>query len=406
MNAFKTMKQSLAIIISFSIAFFCFTNQAYAQHTNEDFKIKKVVIDAGHGGKDPGAVGAISYEKDITLNLALKLGAYINENLPDVEVIYTRDKDVFVELYKRAQIANQAKADLFISIHINAAATTKAYGAETFAMGLHVSESNLAVAKKENSVILKEDDYETNYEGFDPSSPESHIMFAMYQNAYLDQSLNLAALIQDQFTNRVGRHNRGVKQAGFLVLHKVAMPSILIEAGFISNPDEERFLSSEEGITYMASAMYRAFRDYKKAFEADNLLDNEQALEVMEDAVEGNDPELTTNISEQNQDTKDLTNIKFPKPDKKEESVVFRIQIGASSEPCKNLEEKYPNLSDLWEYYHMGLYKHTVGKTSDYDAILDLQKQIQSAFNDCFIVAFKDNERITIKEALTHKENK
>lgn len=404
-KAKAVMKRTQIILLLFILGFSVISSNLFAQNGKPDFEIRKVVIDAGHGGRDPGAVGKISYEKDLTLELALKLGGYINENLPDVEVVYTRDKDVFVELYKRAQIANEAKADLFISIHINAAGSPRAVGTETFAMGLHKSESNLAVAKKENSVIMFEDDYEENYEGFNPSSPESHIMFSMYQNAYLGQSLNLAALVQDQFTNRVGRYNRGVKQAGFWVLHKVGMPSILIEAGFISNPDEEKYLNTEAGITFMASAMFRAFRDYKKAFEADNLIVGEDALDLVrtqeetEDKPDDIEPPTESENTENTTQQGDL-NITFPADDTDSAEIVFRVQIGTSSEACEHISEKYPGIKDVWEYFHMGLYKYTAGKTSDYQGIIELQKQLRTQYPDCFVVAFKKDSRITIRDAI------
>jgi len=413
-KAKAVMKRTQIIILLLIFGFSHISANLFAQNEKSDFQIRKVVIDAGHGGKDPGAVGKISYEKDLTLELALKMGGYINEHLPDVEVVYTRETDVFVELYKRAQIANEAKADLFISIHINAAGSPNAVGAETFAMGLHKTESNLSVAKKENSVIMFEDNYEENYEGFDPTSPESHIMFSMYQNAYLGQSLNLAALMQDQFTNRVGRYNRGVKQAGFWVLHAVAMPSILIEAGFISNPDEEKWLNTEEGITYMASAMYRAFRDYKKAFEADNLLEGDNAIELIEtqeetadktDEVEPpKDSEQNTNQGENSNETSD-TSISFPENETKNTEIIFRVQIGTSSESCENIKEKYPEINDAWEYFHMGIYKHTAGKSSNYQEIINLQNKLRGQYPDCFVVAFKNNSRITIRDALNELDD-
>lgn len=230
-------------------------------------KVRKVVIDAGHGGHDPGATGKTSREKDITLALALKTGKYIEENMPDVQVIYTRKTDVFVELYKRAKIANEAKADLFISIHCNANKSTTPYGAETYVMGLHKSEANLAVAQTENAAIMLEDDYHVKYDGFDPTSPEGYIFFTMLQNAFLDQSLMLASNVQKHFKERVNLFDRGVKQAGFLVLYKTTMPAVLIETGFISNAKEEKILASEEGQNYLASAIFRAVKDYKRMVE-------------------------------------------------------------------------------------------------------------------------------------------
>ncbi|TFH37589.1 MAG: N-acetylmuramoyl-L-alanine amidase, partial [Bacteroidia bacterium] len=204
-----------------------------------------VVIDAGHGGKDPGTVGRKSREKDLTLALALKTGKYIEDKIPGVKVIYTRTTDTFVELYKRAEIANRAKADLFISIHINGLPDSRVRGAETYAMGIHMDDGNLQVAMKENAVITLEEDYSTRYQGYDPNSSESFITFSLIQNLYLEQSLNFASYIQNQFREKIGLRDRGVKQAGFLVLWQTTMPSVLVEAGFSSNAEEEKILVSE-----------------------------------------------------------------------------------------------------------------------------------------------------------------
>lgn len=238
-------------------------------HGQERFKIRTVVLDAGHGGKDPGTIGKFLKEKDVVLKLALKVGEYIEKNLPDVKVIYTRKTDKFIELTERAAIANRNKADLFISIHANAIANPQTYGTETWVMGLHKSEENLAVAKRENSVILYEDNYQEHYEGFD-NSPESYIMFSLMQNAYLENSLKLADRIEKQFKNKAGRHSRGVKQAGFVVLYKTATPSVLVEAGFLSNATEEKFLGTDDGQDLIASGIYRAFKDYKSDVESIN----------------------------------------------------------------------------------------------------------------------------------------
>ncbi len=235
----------------------------------KDVKIRTVVIDAGHGGKDPGCNGASAKEKEIALKVALQLGEMIEANLSDVKVIYTRKTDTFVELIDRAGIANKNHADLFISIHCNAGPSS-AKGTETYTMGLHKSSGNLAVATRENSVILQEDNYEKNYNGFNPTSPQSHILFSLYQSAYLDNSLRFAQKVEYQFKNRVGRTSRGVKQAGFLVLWKSAMPSTLIEIGFLTNPQEEKFLNDKTNQTYMASGIYRAFKEYKQELESMN----------------------------------------------------------------------------------------------------------------------------------------
>jgi len=225
-----------------------------------------VVIDAGHGGKDPGALGSSSYEKDIALAVALDLGAIIKDSLKDVKVIFTRDKDVFVELHKRAQIANDARADLFISIHCNSSVAKHAHGSETYVMGLHANERNMAVAQRENEVISKEDD-SALYEGFNLDSPETRILLENFQNAYLLNSANLALKIQSEFKNYVKRHDRGIHQAGFIVLWKTNLPSVLIELGFISNYDEEKFLKGKKGQKEIAIGIFKALKDYKKELD-------------------------------------------------------------------------------------------------------------------------------------------
>lgn len=232
-----------------------------------NFVLKTVVIDAGHGGKDPGAIGpGKAQEKDIALIVALKLGDYIQKSHPDVKVIYTRKSDVFLELHERAEIANKNKADLFIAIHCNASTNPDVAGSSSYVLGLHRTEANLEVAKRENAVINLEEDKDKNYE-FDPNSPEGHIIMSMKQNAFLDQSIEFASKTENQLENYAKRKSMGVKQAGFYVLYKTAMPSILAEIGFISNPDEEKFLNSVKGQDLIASALYNSFKDYKKELE-------------------------------------------------------------------------------------------------------------------------------------------
>lgn len=254
----------------FTLLFAAFPLLIFGQVADEPYRIKTVVIDAGHGGKDPGNLGTGRYEwreKNVALDVALKLGGYINEQFPEINVIYTRDKDVFIGLNERADIANNAKADMFISVHCNAVEYPSARGVETFALGLHKNEENLKVAMKENSAITLEDDYEAKYGGFDPNSPEGIIALTMMQSAFLDQSLRISSYVQKQFKERVGRRDRGVKQAGFLVLRRTTMPSILIELGFLTNPEEEDFLNTESGRVYMSSAILRGFKEYKTTVE-------------------------------------------------------------------------------------------------------------------------------------------
>jgi N-acetylmuramoyl-L-alanine amidase len=231
-------------------------------------RVRTVVIDPGHGGKDPGCLGKVSQEKDLALDLALETGALIKAHFPEVRVVYTRQTDVFVELAERAQIANRHNADLFISIHCNAALNPDMYGTETYVMGLHLTDENLGVAMRENASILQETNYQANYQGFNPNSQVSYILMANYQNAYQTNSLHFAQLVEDEFAVRQRRKSRGVKQSGFLVLWKTAMPSVLVEAGFLSNAQEEAYLNQPEGKAQVAASIYRAFRDYKAALES------------------------------------------------------------------------------------------------------------------------------------------
>lgn len=234
------------------------------------YKIKKIVIDAGHGGKDPGTHGAISNEKDIALKVAKELKRIINENMKDVKVILTRDDDSFPTLESRPELANKEGADLFISIHANWISNPSIHGTETYVMGVQNAGRNFEVAKRENSVILLEENYEARYDGFDPQSPESYILFSLTQSAFQERSLHLAGLIENQFKTRVGRRSRGVKQSSLYVLWSTAMPSVLVELGYLSNPKEEKDLSNELNQVYMASGIFRAFRDYKEEIESMN----------------------------------------------------------------------------------------------------------------------------------------
>ena len=249
------------------------TSKDTLKNEPQKYKIKTIVIDAGHGGSDPGALGKVSYEKQVTLAVSLKLGELLAQHLPEIKVIQTRSKDTHVKLYERATVANKNAADLFISIHCNSLDIKKTpknkavAGTEVFIMGAHVSEENLAVAKRENSVILKETDYKKNYGGFDPNSPQSHIMLVLEQNAYLENSLKLADFTDKQLKDKAKRTNRGLKQAGFIVLKQATMPSMLVEIGFMTNEEEEKFMNTADGQEILASALLRAIKDYKKEVE-------------------------------------------------------------------------------------------------------------------------------------------
>ncbi|MCF0160144.1 MAG: N-acetylmuramoyl-L-alanine amidase, partial [Bacteroidaceae bacterium] len=259
------MVRFISILLFWLCLFSLANNNLSANSTTKKFV---VVIDAGHGGNDPGAVGKKAKEKTINLNTALKLGKLIEQQCKDVKVVYTRKTDVFIPLNKRAQIANNAKADLFISIHTNALPKGKiTFGAETYTLGMARADENLEVAKKENSVILMEDDYKQTYKGFNPNSPESYIIFEFMQDKNMSQSINFAKKIQQQF-KRAGRTDKGVHQAGFLVLRETAMPSVLVELGYISTPKEESFLNSSDGTSKMANSIFQAFNEYRKNHES------------------------------------------------------------------------------------------------------------------------------------------
>lgn len=393
MNFIGLIKRVICFFLVFS--FYNLFAGEFPLDENDFFGVKTVVIDAGHGGHDGGCQGANSSEKNVSLAIALKLGKYIEENFPDVEVIYTRKTDVFIELIERARIANKAKADLFICIHANANDNKGALGTETFVMGLHKTEANLKVAQRENSSILLEDDYQSKYENFDPNSPESYITMTLMQSAYLDQSLLLASKIQTQFTERVGRKNRGVKQAGFLVLHQTSMPSVLIETGFLTNIEEEKFLNSDIGQDYMASAIYRAFKEYKNELEKKIAAPEE--------------PKVVEEIKKDEE--KPVVEDKKPKKDKKkeevnEEGVVFKVQIATSSVKTELKPENFNGVENVGLYEAGGLYRYTVGNEKNMNDANSVQLQMkEKGFTDAFIVAFKNGVRIPISEAIKLQEN-
>ncbi|MGM0612053.1 MAG: N-acetylmuramoyl-L-alanine amidase family protein [Bacteroidota bacterium] len=355
--------------------------------------IDVVAIDAGHGGQDPGAVGSKYKEKDITLSLALKLGKYIEENLEDVKVIYTRKKDIFVPLHKRSEIANKNDADLFISIHCNATSSSRPYGFETFVMGPHKNEDNLEVAKQENASVLLEDNYEAQYDGFDPNSPEAHIIFSLYQNTYLNQSLKIADKVQTQFRERVSRHDRGVKQAGFLVLWQAAMPSILVEAGFLSNPGEQDFLGSEKGQVYIASAIYRAFRNYKAEIEGNIDQDKDTVKKTKEDIAANEEKQEKTIEKKVEEDTKVQEDTK-----KDKDELFFAVQFATSSE--KKEVSSFDKIDNVKRYYQNGMYKYYTGHERSLNTAVSLQHRIQKlGYDDAFVIAFYKDERISVRKA-------
>lgn len=357
----------------------------YAQ---DDHTIKTIVIDPGHGGKDPGTIGKNGYEKDLVLDVALKVGEYIKQNIPDVNVIYTRKTDIFIELIRRAQIANENDADLFISIHANGVDNNAVFGTESFVMGLDKSEKNFEIVKKENAVILQEDNYQEAYGNFDPNSPEAYIIFSLYQNIHLKHSLRLSQLVQEQFTKRVGRKDRGVKQAPFYVLWKNESPSILIELGFVSNPEEGQFLFSEQGKDYLASAIYRAFKTFK--IEMDGPLSNLKEQIAVE--------EENSNIKEEKEPIVADTLIN-------NNNIIFKVQFLSSPQQIPLKSSNFKGLDPVEEFKSGKQYKYTFGSESDINQIKLIQSKVRTKYADAFIVAFKNGEKIDISKALKEIKN-
>lgn len=346
-----------------------------------------VVIDPGHGGRDPGAIGKRGKEKTINLNVALKLGKLIQDNCKDVRIVYTRQKDVFVGLDRRAQIANEAKADLFISIHTNSVARGRTVrGTETYTLGLHRTDDNLEVAKKENSVILIESDYEQRYAGFNPNSSESYIIFEFLQDRNMEKSVQLATLIQRQFKSTAKRIDKGVHQAGFLVLRETTMPGVLVELGYISTPDEERYLLSEAGTDALARSIYNAFIKYKG--------ENNTPVAKGKPVAPASKPQPKAEE-------------KKPAPTQQASKgkPVFKIQILTSDKKLASNNKQFKGLSPVSYYQEKGLYKYTYGESTDYNKVLRTKRQISAKFKGAFIIAFKDGQKMDVNQAIKEFKN-
>ena len=383
-----------------------------------------VVIDAGHGGHDSGAVGKTAKEKNINLKVALKLGKLIEGKCNDVKVIYTRKTDVFVNLNRRAEIANEAKADLFISVHTNALANNHtARGASTWTLGLARSSANLDVAKRENAVILYEDDYKTRYAGFDPNSSESYIIFEFMQDQFMSQSVHFASMIQQQFKSNSKRVDSGVHQAGFLVLRATSMPSVLVELGFISTPAEEKYLASEEGSSSMANSIFNAFLAYKTEQQArEASVNNTPASKVIADDEEvkpianvkptpkasAEKTESTKNIQQKSTASKSeyskATSTKQPATTKvggnKTDAPVFKIQFLTASAKLSSNDKRLKGLQPVDYYVENGTYKYTYGASTDYNAVRSKLKSVTTKFKDAFIIAFKNDKKVNVNEAI------
>ena len=385
-----------------------------AQADDEDSRRFTIVIDAGHGGHDAGAVGSRGKEKDINLAVALETGRLLKASSPDLRVVYTRQSDVFIPLQTRADIANRNKADLFVSIHTNALPKGRiAYGAETYTLGIARAAANLEVAKRENAVITYEKDYKVTYEGFDPNRAESYIIFELMQDRYMKQSVELARSIQQQYVNS-GRQNKGVHQAGFLVLRKTSMPAVLTELGFISTPEEEAYLLSSAGQSAMARSIAAGIQKYIKTHAgnvaasfspliAPDKIDNAEPdrLRVPEKPKEENRAAERQEGSTDSRPQKDKTKETTPKPANNQSGKpVFKVQLFATDGPLEASDKRFKSLAPVDSYRENGLYKYTYGATTSYADIKKTQRDIAAKFPDTFIVAFVDGERINLAEAI------
>ena len=362
-----------------------------------------LVIDAGHGGHDAGALGTFSKEKNINLNVALAFGRLVENNCPQVKVIYTRKTDVFIPLHQRADIANRNKADLFISIHTNALPKgARATGLETYTLGMHRVSDNFDVAKRENSVILIEKDYKQHYEGFDPNSSESYIMFEFMQDKNMAQSVELARLVQKRTCAVAARPNKGVKQAGFLVLRETSMPSCLIELGFISTPSEEQFLNSDEGVASMGRGIYQAFCEYLAKYDKSFTVPFKPGENVKPQMTEPEKETVKEEKKEEKKETKEEKNDASQQAEapEKSEAPVFKVQILTSSVKLKSGSRQLKGQEDADFYKDGNLYKYTVGASTNYNEIYRLRKQLLDRFPEAFIIAFKDGQRMDVQQAI------
>jgi N-acetylmuramoyl-L-alanine amidase len=450
----------LANITLIFVIFFC---GSFFPPRSKPYGLTKVVIDAGHGGHDSGCLGKKTKEKDVALGISLKLGRFIEENYPDVKVIYTRSSDKFIGLKERAEVANNAKADLFICIHCNSACTfdrkkkkeicnSEIEGVESWVMGLNKSEANLEVSKRENEVILMEKDYTSQYDGFDPNSPEANIIFSLYQNTYLEQSLRMATLVQQEVKSK-NRAGRGVKQAGFLVLYKTFMPSILIETGFLSNEKEEKFLGSEKGQEEIASSIFKAFQQYKGSMESGRQ-DNDEKAAPKSQAKTDPRPEKATNSESEktdkpeekidrpnektievpveksvekpadkpetkpvdksqpkpaevavtkNSSVKDTASNSHAEDAKRQDAdnvLQWSVQFYTSPKPIADNHKVYKSFDDVREEFENNMYKYSTGLVKTKEEAIAMQSKIRGmGYKDAFVVAFFNNKKISIKEA-------
>ncbi len=388
-----------------------------------------LVIDPGHGGRDSGAPGAFSVEKNINLNVALAFGRYVEQNCPDVRVVYTRKTDVFIPLYERANIANNCKADLFISVHTNALkGAHTARGFETYTLGdgrSHAKETNLEVAKRENSVIFLEKDYKQHYVGFDPNSPESNIVFELIQDKNLSKSIDFAKMLQKHVCRGANRQNKGVHQQNLAVLRLTSMPACLIELGYISTPDEERFLNNKQSIDIMGRAIYNAFAEYKNKYDRGITVPYKTMSQpLQESSTENTEKPKTTETVETptqesatpqhlNTTTPQRLNTTTPQhPNTPQQNVavddtkpVFKIQILVSRNKFKANDKVFKGITDVDFYEENSMYKYTCGASNNYNNVYQRRKEVVADFPGAFIIAFKNGEKIDVNAGIREFKN-
>ena len=369
-----------------------------------------VVLDAGHGGHDAGAVGSFSKEKNINLRYTLLVGDMIKKNIPDAKVIYTRDKDVFVDLNERARIANRKKADLFVSIHTNSSKNSSANGMETFTLGVSRSKENMEVAMLENSVIMLEDDYETKYEGFDPNSVDSYIMFEFMKDQYTDRSITCADFIQKKMIQTSKRNDRGVRQAGFLVLRATTMPSVLVELGFISNKDEEKYLNNNDNQVKLATAIFNGIKEYKRELDKKSGISNNEELEIRNEELKKKEVKEDAKVEIKKEE---IENKEVEKKDieVKEEitpnsslltpnsNIEFYIQYLVSKNNYKADNAVFKGHAPTKIINENNLYKYLIGPF-DVNTVFDKRNEITKHFPDAFIVAYEEGKKVSTPEAI------
>lgn len=424
---FFCLKSQLLLAFLFPVVLFLFPSVSAREHRFT------VVLDAGHGGHDPGAVGSFAKEKDINLAVVLDLGDMIEHNYPDVNVVYTRKTDKYLTLQERADVVNDHHADLFICVHTNSSPSPSATGSETFTLGLAKTKSNLDVAMRENSVILLEDNYKSKYSGFDPASVDSYIMFEFMQDKYIDHSIEFSSDVQKELSMNNRRTDRGVRQAGFWVLHRSACPSVLIELGFITNSSEEHYMCTQKGQEELAHAIFNAFGDYKKEYErrmsvaSSNSVGVAKPVKSVPDTAKSGSRDrqkdsgkvvMKENVVEQSFARKKKNSLKeslssqqkgakseHVKPyERSANGVIFKVQLFASDKKLSPNSSFYRGVNEVDNYFENGMYKYTIGNDSDYSRIDELRKKVSAKFPQAFIIGFRDNKKLSATEINKYKK--